>query len=404
MVIFVLIFAGRAILEVLLKIAVTVILAVPAIVWWGKLLDWIIRGRGLVRLCDRPVQRPDDSPWPSLSVIVPARDEDKWVETAVRSLAIQDYPALNIIVVDDRSSDRTAVILDSLGVEFNNITVEHVQELPKGWLGKTHALWRGVQQAGAVDWLLFTDADVIHEPGTLRRAVLEAELHGIDLLTLYPGMILRGFWEKAMISYFGLLVSFSYPSWRVNNPRSGAYYAIGAFILVQRQAYERSGSHRRIALEVVDDVRLCWMMKRNGARVKLLIGQGSIRIRWHEGLWGIVNGLTKNFFASLGYSLWMTFVTCVGLILVSVCPFVGLLGIPHIWGWLSLATVAAIFVSHGVACRASGIGPGYSVAHPITGLLMVYLALKSAVTTLRNRGIRWRDTFYPLDVLRSARK
>lgn len=387
-----------------MKIALTVIFAVPAIVWWGILLDWMLRGRGLVRLCDQPVQRREDSPWPSLAVIVPARDEEEWVETAIRSLATQDYPELKIIVVDDRSSDRTADILNGLAAEFNNTTIQHIRELPTGWLGKTYALWRGVQRAGEADWLLFTDADVIHEPGTLRRAVLQAESQGIDLLTLYPGMILRGFWEKAMMSYFGLLLSFGNPFWRVNNPRSGAYYAIGAFTLVQRQAYERAGSHQRLALEVVDDVRLCWMMKRNGARVKMLIGLGSIHIRWHEGLWGIVNGLTKNFFATLGYSLAMTFGTCVGLILVSVCPFVGLLGIPHFWGWLSLATVAAIFTLHGVACMASGIGPGYSVVHPITGLLMVYVALKSAITTLRDGGIRWRDTFYPLGVLRSARK
>lgn len=377
-----------------------ILFLIPAVVWWGLLIDWVIRGRHLPRLVDQPASGLQNPGWPSLAVIVPARNEEKWIETAIRSLAAQDYPGLKIFVVDDRSIDQTASILARLAQDHKNIMVETVRKLPPGWLGKTHALWKGTQLAGKADWFLFTDADVIYEAHTLKRAIVYAETQSIDQLSLYPGMIVRGFWEGAFVSYFSLLSFIGYSPWRVNNPESGAYFAIGAFNLVRREAYERAGTHKRLALEVVDDARLCRLMKHSGARVKIIIGRKSIHIRWQEGVLGMMRGLTKNLFAGLNYNIANTILAIVGLIVLSFLPFVGLINLPQGSGWLCVATVAALFVLYGMSSRGTGLKWFYAVAHPLAAILMLAAMIGSALKAFSRGGIIWRGTLYPLEELK----
>jgi glycosyl transferase family 2 len=379
-------------------------LLAPLVLWWGMLLDWLFRGRDIERLAELPAEELPNFPWPSLTVIIPARDEEHSIVPALRSLATQDYPGLKIIVVDDRSTDQTASVLLHLSREFSNITIETIRKLPAGWLGKTHALWRGARRAGEVGWLLFTDADVVYEPASLRRAVRFAAAQGIDLLTLYPGLVLGGFWERAVIASFGLLSFVAYAPWRVNNPKSGAYFATGAFNLVHREAYERAGGHRRLALEVIDDARLCWLMKRAGARVRVIIGRGAIRVRWQVGVRGIVEGLTKNFFAGFNYSLAKVVAGSAGILLFSVVPFVGMIRLPHVSGCLSAASVAALFALYQLSSRGTGVGFLFAATHPVAALVMIYIAFRSAFATLRGGGVTWRGTHYSLRELKEGRQ
>ncbi len=389
---------------VFLHVLFLVALLAPVILWWGMLFDWLIRGRGIPRLAAQPAEELPGFGWPSLAVIVPARDEETSLEPALRSLATQDYPRLKIVVVDDRSTDQTSSVLLRLAHEFPNVAIEAVQELPSGWLGKTHALWRGAQRAGKVDWMLFTDADVVYTPGTLKRAVRYAGSNGIDLLTLYPGAVIRGFWEHALLGCFALLSFIGYAPWRVNNPRSGAYFATGAFNLVRQEAYVRAGTHKQLALEIVDDARLCWLMKHAGARVKVIIGRGAIQIRWQVGARGIVQGLTKNFFAGFNYSLTKTIAGALGILLFSVVPFAGLVRLPHLSGWLCVASVAALFVLYHLSSRGTGINVLYAAVHPLAALIVVYITFRSALVTLHGGGVTWRGTHYSLALLREGRR
>jgi len=376
----------------------------PVVLWWGMLLDWLVRGRDIARLADQPSEEPLPSGWPSLAVIIPARNEERSIEATARSLATQDYPGLKVIVVNDRSTDLTASVLSRLACEFSNITIETIHELPRGWLGKTHALWRGAQRAHEVKWVLFTDADVVYEPGSLRRAVRYCELKGIDLLTLYPGLVIRGFWERAVISCFGLLSFVAYAPWRVNNPRSGAYFATGAFNLARRDAYERAGTHQQLALEVVDDARLCWLMKHAGARVQVAIGRGAIRVRWQEGVRGIVHGLTKNVFAGFNYSLVKVLGGAAGILLFSVVPFAGLVRLPHLSGWLCVTSVAALFILYHLSSRGTGIHFLYAATHPLAALIMIFITFRSTFVTLLDGGVTWRGTHYSLKQLKEGRQ
>ena len=379
-------------------------LLAPLVLWWGMLLDWLLRGRDIERLAELPADALPNINWPSLTVIVPARNEEHSIEPALRSLATQDYPGLKIIVVDDRSTDHTAPVLLKLSREFSNLTIETIRELPPGWLGKTHALWSGVQRAGQVEWLLFTDADVVYEPAALRRAVRFAGAQNIYLLTLYPGLVLGGFWERVVIAMFGLLSFVAYAPWRVNNPKSGAYFATGAFNLVRREAYEWAGGHRRLALEVIDDARLCWLMKRAGARVKVIIGLGAIRVRWQVGVTGIAQGLTKNLFAALNYSLAKAIGASAGILLFSVVPFVAMMRLPHLSGWLSAASVAALFALYHLSSRGTGVSLLFAATHPLAALVMIYITFRSAFVTLLGGGVTWRGTHYSLKELKEGRR
>ncbi len=343
------------------------------------------------------------SRWPSLAVIVPACNEERYLEKALRSLCDQDYPNFRVIVVNDRSTDETPIILERLQREYRRLSVETITALPRGWLGKPHALWKGANLAGDAEWLLFTDADVIYAPETLRRAVGYAETQRLDLLTMYPGLIMRGFWERAVIGYFALASFFAYPPWRVNNSKSGAYFAIGAFNLVRRAAYDRVGTYRRLAMEVVDDARLGWLMKRSGARMRIIIGLGAIQIRWQEGLRGVIDGLTKNCFAGFNFSLVRTIVGSFALLLVSMFPFLGLFFASGLAFWLLAATIVAIFGSFAMASRGTGMNLLYALAHPAAAVIMIYIMLRSAFTTIRNGGVSWRGTYYDLNSLRAER-
>lgn len=366
------------------------------------LLDWLIRGRCLPRLIDQPTDKLPGSEWPSVTVVIPARNEEAALPASIRSLATQDYPHLKIIVVDDRSTDATPSLLAQLAQQLPSVTVKRIEKLPGKWLGKTHALWTGAKLAGSVEWFLFSDADVLYEPLTVKRAIRYAASEKLDLLTLYPGMMMRGFWERAMMSYFTLISFFGYAPWRVNNPKSGAYFAIGAFTLVRRDTYFKMGGHQALALEVVDDARLCRLVKRAGGRVKVIIGLGSIRIRWQDGISGIVSGLTKNFFAGFNYRLGPALAAACGLLLVSVVPFVGLLTLPRAAGWLGVLCVLAIFILYALASRGTAIPFWYAVGHPVAALLMVFITLRSATVTLLDGGVVWRGTHYSLQELKNG--
>lgn len=350
---------------------------------------------------EQPDSLSEGEAWPPLAVVVPIRNEAVRLEASLRSLAIQDYPKLRIIAVNDRSEDASPQILEKLAAEYPQLQIETIKLLPPGWLGKPHALWRGVQLAGKAEWILFTDADVTHAPSTLRRAVAFAILRQLDLLSLYPEMILRGYWEHAVTGCFALLSFFGYAHWRVNERNSGAYFAMGAFIMVRRSKYEEVGGHKALSREVVDDGRLCRLMKRNGGMVRIIIGQGAIRIRWQEGVQGIIDGLTKNVFAAVNFNLVKTLGATVLVLLVSVGPFLGWLLLPHTAGVLSLAALTGLVFAHEIVSGGTGIGLRYVTGHPIAALIMVWIFWRSAFTTLFHKGVTWRGTYYPLDELKA---
>ncbi|MBK7971883.1 MAG: glycosyltransferase [Deltaproteobacteria bacterium] len=218
---------------------------------------------GLARLRRLADQEPVLARWPRVTVVSPACNEARHVEAAVRSTLALDYPELALVAVNDRSTDRTGEILDRLAVEDPRLVVVHVRELPDGWLGKLNALQAGVER-GDGEWLLFMDADVHLAPDALRRAIADAERHGLDLLTVVPTIESAGRLAGAIFGLSLAILSAGGRLTRVSDPRSPAVAATGAFILVRRAALARTPGFAWLKLEVADDFGLCLLIKSHG--------------------------------------------------------------------------------------------------------------------------------------------
>jgi glycosyltransferase involved in cell wall biosynthesis len=342
---------------------------------------------------------------PRVSIIVPARNEAAMIETAVRSLLALDYPDYEVVVVDDRSEDATGEILDRLKAESGyashsaRLTVVHVRELPTGWLGKTHAMWSAAQEATG-EWIVFSDADVVHAPGGLRRVVHYAEQEQTAHMALLPTMQMESVGERMMISFFQAMFIFAHRPWKVRDAAAKDAMGVGAFNMVRRSAYEKIGTYRSMRLSVVDDMRLGEKVKEAGMASRVAFGEGMARVRWAVGARGVVGNLTKNFFAHLRYNVGFAAVAACGMLWLHLGPW---LGTAFAAGWARAGYAVALFcllmVYVGMGMRTK-IGVGYVLLHPVASVLMVFTLVRSTVLTLAHGGVEWRGTFYPLEELK----
>lgn len=368
------------------------------------LLAWFVRGiqfwqygRTALRLNRAPAD--GEETLPRLSIVVPARNEEATVEGAMRTLLGLEYPDLEIIAVNDRSTDRTGAILAALAAGDPRLRVVHVRDLPPGWIGKNHALHLGAREARG-EYLLFTDADVYFEPTALRRAVRAAIRAKLDHLVLLPAVALEGFWEKALVTYFAVAFQFAFLPWKIADPKSKAYVGVGAFNLVRAEAYRRAGGHAALPMDVLDDVKLGKRLKESGGRQACGYSEGMVRVRWAVGARGVIDGLEKNAFATFGFRPGPVCVSLGMVLLLVVWPGPGLF--VGAWGarLLCAGTLASMVWIVRTIPPAPGISPLYGLCFPIAATLFYYAILRSMIRTYRQGGVVWRDTLYPLADLR----
>ncbi len=346
--------------------------------------------------------------WPRVSIIVPARDEEAMIGAAIESMLNLDYPGVDcknyeVIAVDDRSEDRTGAILDEIAARAGGrLKVVHVRELPAGWLGKTHAM-HVASQAATGEWLVFTDADVLHRRDSLRREVNYAERERADHLVVLPTMVMESWGERAMTALFQALFIFAHRMWKVSDPKSKDHLGLGAFNMVRRTVYDKIGGHERLRLSVVDDMRLGANVKDAGFAQRCVFARDFVRVRWAHGLFGVVNNTAKNFFAEFGYRTWLTLLAVVAISLLQLGPWAGTV-FEHGWARLgyAIALLCIVSVYHGMKSWL-GVSVGYVLLHPLATVLLIYAMLQSMTLTLWRGGVVWRGTKYPLKELRAAR-
>ena len=365
-------------------------------------LFWVVQGtravRGMARLPTLDdVSLLEDGQYPRVSILVAARNEASKLPAALTSLLVQDYPNYEVILVNDRSQDETPGILDKFDQGHDHLKVTHLSELPPGWLGKPHALTQAYQQATG-QWLLFTDADVHFKPDLLKRSLSLALAQGWDHVTLFPFGELEGFWEKTAITYWVGTFAVGLKPWRVSHPKAKEYVGVGAFQLVRRSTYEAIGTHQRLAMEVVEDVKLGKLVKLGGFRSGVALGGERLHIRWVEGLGEYVRNLPKNTFAACGFSVTYTLLLVFLSLAVTVLPLGGLLFASAAVRSVAVVCVLAAGLTHmknGVRlCRASSL---YALTFPLGAVLLSYTLLRSMVVTLWRGGCPLAGHLLPLE-------
>jgi glycosyltransferase involved in cell wall biosynthesis len=237
---------------------------------------------------------------PRISAVVPARNEEAVIAVCVQSLA-QQREILEILVVDDQSTDRTAEIVGDLAEQDPRIRLIHAAELPAGWVGKNHAVWLGAREARG-DWLLFTDADAVHSVDSATRAMALATQHNAALVSFSPEQVLGTWYEKSLIPYVYCRLSQKFSFDAVNDPRSDAAAANGQFILIRRDAYEAVGGHASVASDVLEDVALARRVKKAGFAIWFGNGKGIVRVRMYRSFSAMWEGWKKNLYRLMGES------------------------------------------------------------------------------------------------------
>jgi hypothetical protein len=372
-------------------------LGLAAFIWFTQSIDLAFGALSIPAL--KNVAPLNDTNCPSVSILFAARDEAEQLPAALETFLALDYPKYEVIAVNDRSVDATESILESAARKHSRLKVINISSLPSGWLGKPHALQEAFEHSTG-EWLIFTDADVHFELDVLRLAIALAEQRHWDHLPLLCHAKMFSVGEKIAMTFFGMAFLLGVRPWRASNPKSSSYVGIGAFQLIRRSTYEKIGQHRRLAMEVVDDVKLGKLVKEAGGSSGIAKSGTLVSVYWHAGVRNIIQGTTKNFFATTGFSLPIVCVQILGLLSLSVTPWVAL---ALVQGWArifaGIAVGLGICAEGGVAIE-NGVSPLYALTHPIGALIFGWMLTRSTIVTLWQGGITWRGTFYPLKELK----
>jgi chlorobactene glucosyltransferase len=326
---------------------------------------------------------------PLVSVIIPARNEADSIARTVRALLLQTYRHLEVIVVNDRSTDETGAILGAIDDE--RLRVIDGEETPDGWLGKPWALHQGSRLARG-EMLLFVDADVTYLPPAVRAAVAHRAIRNPALLALMPHFEMRGFGENATMPMLAMTCFTFLPTWFSNRTRIAAL-ALGGGTgnLVARDDYEAAGGHEALKRSVIDDVGLARLMRQRGGATEVVFADDMVSVRMYRGLREVVAGFTKNAFAGLGRSYLVAILAVAGSVVFHILPYVtALMG-----SWIGLATVVVITATRVILFRSLRYRLDNAVLlHPVMVAIWAWILLRSTWLTGFRGKVTWRGRTY----------
>ncbi len=353
----------------------------------------------MVNLGDVELCSGSDSP--RVSIIVPACNEEDNIEKGLLSLLSQCYENLEIIVVDDRSTDSTADILLRMGSSYPQLIVHTITDLPEGWMGKSHALSVGASLATG-EYLLFTDADTIMEETTVSRAVHFMKIRYADHLTLLFRNSSQNWLLDCLISDAGSGLLLMFKPWRVREKKSRFFIGVGAFNLLKGSVYRAIGGHEMIRMHPIDDMMLGKTIKKHGYSQECLLAGDYVRVPWYDSVPAMINGLMKNMFAVVHYRLSLIPFLLVGVTIVSVFPLWGMIfGSGHIRLFCMIAFCVRTMLFYG-GMKYQGLPVWYVVGSLFSPYITLYIIVRSTLTTLVNGGIEWRGTVYSLDEMKKS--
>lgn len=339
---------------------------------------------------------------PKVSIIIPAMNEAENIEEALTSVLSLEYPNIEVLVINDRSTDATSEILKQMDLRHPLLQVFNIHDLPEGWLGKNHALHFGAQQAKG-EYLLFTDADIIQKPTALKLAISYMEEKNLDHLTIGPEVKYKGVMLSMLMMTFVINFTKFMRPWKAKDPKSKHYIGIGAYNLIRTTAYWGCGTLAKIAMRPDDDIKLGKLIKQQGFRQEYIIGINLVSVEWYSSVKEMINGLMKNSYAFYEYNILLVIAASIPVFIIDIWPFIGLCFTNGLTQILYGVIIGIIYIEIGITAVVMKKSPLYALTAPIGSLLMGYTLWRSAFLTHLNQGISWRGTHYPLDKLKSNR-
>jgi len=373
---------------------------------------WIDRYLETFRSVDRDPQLKEDTyteplpETPLVSIMLPARNEERNIGACLESLARLDYPALEIIVVNDRSTDRTQEIVEALQKNHPNITLINNTELHEGWTGKNFALHQAGQKARG-GWYLFTDADTCHHPKSLFQAMSYVLRKNIDMLTLLPLLEGKSFWEKLIQPIAGAVLLISFPIQKSNDPESGTAFANGQYILIRKEVYRQIGGHEALKQYFLEDIAMAKAVKSIKRALRVVISPDLYKTRMYKNFVEIWNGWTRIFYFIYEKKFSLLFLNMILLFTFSLLPallfiYAGLyLLLAHHFSFSMLM----LFILAGIQVmvirlatfryyRIAKANPYYSLLNPIGCVVMIGILCNAIKTIFSKKGMTWRGTTY----------
>lgn len=392
-----------------------------------KVFQWWLAGKTAAEISiprpgpdtGAPPAESGSTAWPGVLIVIPARNEQRDLPPCLDAVLAQDYQNFSVLVVDDRSEDRTAAIVRDYAARDSRVQLQQVTALPAGWTGKAHAMWYGTQQATA-EWLLFLDADVTLEPCALRGAMQEALARHVALLTAFPRAAREGFWQQVSLPLLGSMLMLWYrPDW-VNDPDDPMGFVNGQFLLMRRDEYQRVDGHRSVRDTLIEDVPFGGVAKRAGVACRLALIGELAKIRMYTSLQGLVDGFPRIYIGAFQGRLKLV-ASAIGL-LVNLVPLVvlialGLLAAAVSVPWETAATQAGAAIAP--ACKAliavcvadtamslllyarlwrgGHLSAWWVWLYPIALVLAIGIFIRAWWWLTSGRVVTWRGTRYQID-------
>ncbi|MCX6067841.1 MAG: glycosyltransferase [Chloroflexi bacterium] len=356
---------------------------------------------------------PPPAAGPRVSIIVPARNEEKNILRCVEALLAQDYPNYEVIVLEDRSTDATSAILTKIAAHESRLVILPGTELPAGWAGKPHALYQAARSA-AGDWLLFVDADTFLVPNALSACLASAHLTGADLYTVMTEQILGSFWEKTIMPLVMTALSVGFSPKKVNDPKTRDAIANGQFILIKRTVYTAIGGHEKLHNQIVEDKAISEQVKWNGYRLIVADGRGVARTRMYTDLPSMWEGWTKNIYLGLAdrpamllLGAFGAFLALMAALFMPIWPLLGLIWYSKDGSWMALLVIlqalliwADIIIYRANVAQKMGISRWYALTTPLGAGVFAAMMMTSAWKVLSGQGVTWKGRTYDPKVVR----
>jgi chlorobactene glucosyltransferase len=383
-----------------IEIAAIVVMALILLTWVRIFISVIISRRKFILNLEYPVNIPNS---PKISIIVPARNEENNIHRCLECLQKIEYPNIEIIVINDRSTDRTGEIIAEIAQVNGRVKLIQGSNLPDGWVGKTHAIHQAISHATG-DWFLLIDADVaIHEKAPA-IALSYCLNNNLKMLSIALKPSLKTFWENIIMPVVFGAIFFSNPIEKVNDPDDEAAMASGGFIFVNASSYRAMGGHKAIKNSITEDVALARLAKTNDVPYRFVLGQEMGNQRWYASFREIWEGWSRSMFTGMNYQISEAIKSILLVFILGILPFIILLdqsvtlvstgsyNSPIFW--LALAQMLIILGYRFYNAVSQGLAKGYFFTHPLGNAIFIGIIINSAFRSLTGRGVTWKGRNY----------